>query len=211
MVGQEERERGQMNQSLPEEPKESAQKENAQREAASDTVEIKRHEYEELLRKASELVELQDKLLRSAADFENAKKRLAKEREELFKFILEGTILDLLPILDNFDRALLHVNPGEEKIKSLCEGFRLIQKQLINILTERGVKRLEVVGKLFDPHAHEAVGYVVAEDKPEGIVMEEIVPGYELNGKLIRPAKVKLSRKKADQAMKSDEKEEELT
>ena len=180
-------------------------------ESSSDVVELKRQAYEELVQKSSELAQIQDRFLRSAADFENAKKRLTKEREEFLKFALEDLIRDLLPILDNFERALLHADLRDEKIKSLSEGFRLIQKQLMSILAERGLKRCETIGKSFDPHLHEAVGYVVSENQAEGIVTEEITAGYELNGRLIRPAKVKLSTKKAPSELDGSEKEEELT
>lgn len=178
---------------------------------SADSVSVLRKEYEALLRKSEEFAQLQDRYLRSAADFDNAKKRLQKEREEFLKFALEGTIYELLPVLDNFDRALGHADLNDAKIKSLCDGFRLIQKQLIQSLTQRGLRRLEVLGKPYDPHAQEAMGYVILKDRPEGTVAEELVAGYELNGKLIRPAKVKLSTHKEPAAAGGGEKLEELT
>ena len=161
-----------------------------------------------LIQKSKDFESLQDRLLRSAADFDNAKKRLAKEREDFLKFALESTIHDLLPILDNLERALAHVAGEDEKTKSVRDGFSLIHKQLSAMLRERGLKRVESVGKPFDPHRQEAVAHIVSKDQPEGTVLEEIIPGYELNGKLIRPAQVKISTKKKTA---SEEKEEELT
>ena len=193
------------------EPKDQKVKEKAAPDTPSDTVQLSRRDYEELLRKSEEFTQVQDRYLRSAADFDNAKKRLQKEREEFLKFALEGAIYDLLPILDNFDRALRHADLKDEKIKLLCDGFCLIQKQLMNILAVRGLKRLEALGKPFDPHGQEALGSVLVTDQPEGIVVEELVAGYELNGKLIRPAKVKLSTKKHPGVSDSSEKLEELT
>ena len=175
-----------------------------------ETVQIGRTEHEELLRKAEEFSQIQDRLLRSAADFDNAKKRLAKEREEFLKFALEGTIYDLLPTLDHFELAFAHLEENhDEKTKSIRDGFLLIQKQLISVLAERGLKRLETLGKPFDPHQHEAVGHVVSPEEPEGIVVEEVLAGYQLNGKLLRAAKVKVSVQ--SEALSSEEKSEELT
>ena len=171
-------------------------------------IEIGRSEYEELLRKADEFSQLQDRLLRSAADFDNARKRLAKERDEFVKFSLEDIIQDLLPVLDHFELALAHLRGEDEKTKSIRSGFLLIQKQLMQILTGRGLNRVETSGKIFDPHIHESVEHFVSSDHPEGAIIEEVLAGYELNGKLLRPAKVKISTK---HQIKSDEKAEELT
>lgn len=172
------------------------------------TVQLSQTEYEELLRKAGEFTQLQDRLLRSAADFDNAKKRLIKEREEFLKFALESTIHDLLPVLDHFELALAHLEVGDEKTKSIRDGFLLIQKQLLQVLTERGLKKVDSIGKLFDPHVHEAVSHVVLPEKAEGTILEELLTGYQLNGKLLRPAKVKISTK---EEKVSEEKTEELT
>jgi len=174
----------------------------------TESVQISRAEHEELLRKVEEFAHAQDRLLRSAADFENAKKRLIKEREEFLKFALEGTIHDLLPVLDHFELALAHLDARDEKIKSIREGFLLIQKQLLQVLAERGLKKIDAIGKLFDPHLHEAVGHTVSKEKPEGTILEEILTGYQLNGRLLRPSKVKISTK---EEKASDEKSEELT
>ncbi|MBI4394838.1 MAG: nucleotide exchange factor GrpE [Candidatus Omnitrophica bacterium] len=177
-------------------------------EKTPESIEIARVEYEELLKKANEFSELQDRLLRSAADFDNARKRLAKEREEFIKFALEDLIHDLLPVLDHFELALSHLQVQDEKSKSVRDGFLLIQKQLFQTLTERGLRRIETLGKAFDPYRHEAVGHVESQQKPEGIILEEALAGYELNGKLLRPAKVKTSIK---EKKGSEEKAEELT
>ena len=173
-----------------------------------ESVEISRAEYEELLRKVAEFAGLQDKLLRSAADFDNARKRLAKERDEFLKFALEDVIRDFLPILDHFEMAVAHIDPQDERMKALREGFLLIQKQLSSVLMERGLKKIETLGKPFDPHMHEAVGHIASSEKPEGTILEEVLAGYQLNGKLIRAAKVKISTKGK---MTSEEKSEELT
>ncbi len=182
-----------------------------ERNASSENVEIGRGEYEELLRKAGEFSQIQDRLLRAAADFDNAKKRLNKERDDFFKFAMEGIVFDFLPVLDNLERALSHLDPKDEKTKSMADGFRLIQKQFVGVLGERGLKRLDTLGKTFDPHLHESIGCMVVKDKPEGLIIEEMLAGYELNGKLIRPAKVKVTTQKPGSQTGAVDKEEELT
>lgn len=179
-----------------------------QNEIESETVAISRTELEELKQKAAEFSQLQERLLRSAADFENAKKRLSKERGDFVKYALEDLVFNLLPVLDNFNFALSHMIENDEKTKSMREGFLLIQRQLLQVLSERGLKPVPApVGKVFDPHVHEAVGSVFDPSKPEGSIVEEIQTGYELNGKLLRPAKVKISA----QHHPEEEKTEELT
>lgn len=181
---------------------------NDQGEGESETAEVSRAELEELKRKVEEFSQLQERLLRSAADFENAKKRLSKERGEFVKYALEDLIFNLLPVLDNFNFALSHISGDDEKTNSMREGFLLIEKQLRQILSDRGVKLVPTpIGKPFDPHLHEAVGSIFDQDKPEGSIVEEVQTGYELNGKLIRPAKVKIS----TQHHSEEEKAEELT
>jgi len=171
-------------------------------------VEVARAELEELQKKVQEFNQLQDRLLRSAADFDNAKKRLAKDREEYVRYVLEDLILSLLPVLDNFKFALSHISGDDDKTRLMREGFLLIQKQLLQVLLERGLKPVESLGKPFNAHAHESVGHIVNPDQPEGVVLEEVQTGYELNGKLIRPAKVKIS---VHEEKDQDEKSEELT
>lgn len=183
-------------------------KTNDQSDVESDMVATGRAELNELRQKAAEFSQLQERLLRSAADFENAKKRLSKEREEFIKYALEDLVFNLLPVLDNFNFALSHITGNDEKTKSMREGFLLIQKQLLQVLSERGLKLVPApIGKPFDPHLHEAVGNIFDEDKPEGSIVEEVQIGYELNGKLLRPAKVKISTRHLSQ----EEKMEELT
>jgi molecular chaperone GrpE len=179
--------------------KEKSVQEQAEKKEDKNTQppQLSKEEVEALILKAQELDVFKDKFIRSAADFENAKKRLTKEREDFFKYALEDTISSLLPVLDNFDRALVHLDESDNKVKPIRDGFLLIQKQLLATLSDRGLKRIEVLEKPFDPHSQEAVAHVVDESKPEGTVVEEVLTGYELNGRLIRAAKVKVSDKQA--------------
>ena len=157
-----------------------------------------------LLERVKELEGLREKFLRSAADYDNAKKRLAKEREEFVRFSQEKLLKDLLPILDNFECVLAHVNELE---KGVAAGVELTWKHLLEILGAYGLKRFSSEGEPFNPHLHEAVDQV-AEDGPEGIVVKEIAPGYKLHDRVLRPAKVKI---RAAKPTAGEEKEEELT
>jgi molecular chaperone GrpE len=148
--------------------------------------------YEELLQRVNELEGMKDRLMRGAADFENAKKRLQKDKEEFIKFSQESLIRDLLPVLDNFERALVHAGEAkDEKAKALTAGIQLVQKQLNEILKSQGLKRLQTKGQIFDPHQHEAVSHV-PEAGREDEITDEIEPGYLLHDRLLRPAKVRV-------------------
>lgn len=156
-------------------------------------------ELEETVKKLEEAdkqaVEAKDKVLRAYADFDNAKKRLAKEREEFVRFSSETMMRGLLPILDNFERAIAHAASGEDTLSPLRDGIVLIKKQLVDFLTQQGLARLETVGKSFDPHVHEAIGHIDSAEHPDETVLEEIEPGYLLHGRLLRPAKVRISKR----------------
>ena len=171
-------------------------------------VTLSKEEHQKLLEQAKELEEVRDKLLRTAADYDNARKRLAKEREEFIRFSQERLLRDLLPILDNFERALAH---AEEIDRPVADGIRLIWKQLLDLLTAHGLKRLSSEGDPFDPHLHEAVDQV-EEEGPEGVIVKEIVPGYLLQDRILRPAKVRIRVRPNEKAKeKTAEKEEEIT
>jgi molecular chaperone GrpE len=179
-------------------------------------VSLSKEEYERLLKQAKELEEVREKLLRSAADYDNAKKRLAKEREEFIKFSQERLLRDLLPMLDNFERALQHAE-GAERSSSpppVIAGVQLIWKQLLDLLAAHGLRRFSSEGEPFDPHFHEAVEEV-EEEGPEGIVTKEIVGGYLLHDRVLRPAKVRIRVTPAGdgkgRGRKTEEKEEEIT
>lgn len=128
---------------------------------------------------------------RSQADFENYKRRKENESQELVQFAREVTVAKLLPTLDSLSQAILHIPEGvDEKWKN---GMMGTLQQLDKVLEELGVKKIEAVGKPFDPNFHEAVQEVVGDE--DGIVMQEFMTGYELNGKVIRPSQVSISKK----------------
>ncbi len=181
--------------------------EGPQDEGQESKVILSKSEHEKLIEQAKELESTREKLLRNAADYDNARKRLAKEREEFVRYSQEKILRDLLPVLDNFERALAHSESLDPK---LVAGVRLIWKQLLDTLTQQGLKRLESEGQPFDPHVHEAVDEA-EEEGPEGIVVQEILPGYALQERILRPAKVRIRVKPRRNQNKSEEKEEELT
>jgi molecular chaperone GrpE len=131
---------------------------------------------------------------RAQADFENYKKRKEGENKELVEFAREVTVAKLLPTLDSLEQALRHMPEGVDQVWK--DGVLKTLDQLDKALAEMGVKKIEAVGKKFNPHFHEAVREVPGEE--DGMVVEEYQTGYELNGKVIRPSQVVISKKQQD-------------
>ena len=137
--------------------------------------------------------ELQDRLLRTAAEFDNYRKRMDKERRDLAEFAAAGIVTELLPVLDNFERALQAPSAGEPD--ALRKGVELIHKQLFDLLLKRGVKPIEALGADFDPNIHEAVIHEASHEHRDGEVMQELQRGYRLGERLLRPAMVKVAKR----------------
>jgi molecular chaperone GrpE len=135
------------------------------------------------------LKEEHERLLRTAADLENYKKRAAKEREETLKFGNEKLLKDILPAVDNLDRALAAAPEGDK----LTEGVRLVRATLEQALARHGVKGFSAMGQPFDPAQHEALMQVPTADQPPGVVVLEHARGWRLNDRLLRPAMVGVS------------------
>jgi molecular chaperone GrpE len=136
-----------------------------------------------------EVGEWRDRYLRTLADFDNYRKRADREKQDFFKYALAGALRDLLPVLDNFDRALDHAEQGDE----FHRGVALIYKQLFDVLKKHGVRVIEESNVRFDPNIHEAV--VRAEDPsvPSHTVVQILQKGYFLHDRLLRPAMVKVA------------------
>jgi len=128
-----------------------------------------------------------DRLLRLAADFENYKKRAARERVEYIALANERLLKELLPILDDLERALNAAEQHEEA--QLEEGVRLVHRSLASLLERQGVEEIATDGK-FDPHVHEALLAQPADDKEQGDVVDVIQKGYTIGGRVVRPARV---------------------
>ena len=128
-----------------------------------------------------------DRLLRLAADFDNYKKRAAREREEYVVLANERLLKELLPVLDDHERALNAAEQHEEA--QLEEGVRLVHRSLASLLARNGVEEIATDGK-FDPHVHEALLAQPAEDREQGDVLDVIQKGYRLGDRVVRPARV---------------------
>ncbi|MDI6784295.1 MAG: nucleotide exchange factor GrpE, partial [bacterium] len=146
--------------------------------------------------KAKFAEELKDKWLRVTADFDNFRKRMNKEKTEWREFAQEEIIAELLPVLDNFDRALAAATASSSNgnANTFADGMKMVHKQLIDILSQYKVTVIDCVGKPFDPHFHDAVMTVPSAEFPEDSVVEEIQKGYLRNDKVIRPSMVKVSK-----------------
>jgi molecular chaperone GrpE len=150
---------------------------------------------EELKAQAAKAAEHWDRLVRHSADFENYKKRAARERQDAVKYATESLMQKLLPILDNFEAALAAVQSSNaESNQSLLTGVSMIQQQLKSVLTEGGLEEIEAHGKPFDPNLHEAVSQAESTEHPEGNVMQQLRKGYRLRDRLLRPATVIVSK-----------------
>lgn len=142
-----------------------------------------------------ELAEWKDRYLRLAADFENFRKRALKDREEAHHFGHQNLVKDLLPSVDNLERAVDHARKGGEgSVSGLLEGVELVLRELQTLLTKHGVIPIEALDQPFDPALHEAMAQVPDGSKPANTVVEVFQRGYQLRGRLLRPARVVVSR-----------------
>jgi len=149
---------------------------------------------EALAAKAQEVERLQDRLVRLQAEFENYKKRMARDKAEFLKFATEGLLLEFLPILDNLERAIASARAETTSHEAVVEGIDMIVRLFRATLEKAGVKPMEAVGKPFDPSLHQAVAQVESPGGPDNVVAEEIQKGYLLEGRVLRAAMVKVSR-----------------
>jgi molecular chaperone GrpE len=147
-----------------------------------------------LAEKDKKLKECEEKVLRLAAEVDNFKKRIEKEKAEHIKFALESFANDLVPFLDNIDRAIATAKDTKD-IGKLIEGLELTLTGYIKILERFGLKRFIAEGQTFDPNYHEALSIIEMKDIEENVVVEELLKGYALHEKVLRPALVIVSKK----------------
>ncbi len=145
-----------------------------------------------LLELEQQLVTKHEDYLRAVADLQNFRRRSAEERAQQLQYANEQLILELLPVLDNFDRATGCTVEGEAA-QSLYRGICMVRDQLFDVLTRFGVAPIPAKGAMFDPALHEAVERVTDSAVCEGTIVAEVLPGYTLNGRVIRAAKVKVA------------------
>jgi len=161
---------------------------------ASDATAAPPAQDEALAAKAQEVERLQDRLIRLQAEFENYKKRMAREKAEFLKFATEGLLLDFLPVLDNLERAIASARAETANHEAVVEGIDMIARLYRATLEKAGVKPMEAVGQPFDPSLHQAVAQVESPGGQDNVVVEEIQKGYLLEGRVLRAAMVKVSR-----------------
>lgn len=140
----------------------------------------------------SEAADYLDSLQRLKAEFENFRKRMLKEQSAYLNMASQGLIIELLPVVANFERALAHAE--QSSADDLLAGVQLLYNQLIGVLEKQGLKAIDPVGEEFDPTKQEAMMQVESDEHGENIVVEVFEKGYELKGQIIRPAKVKVAR-----------------
>lgn len=139
------------------------------------------------------LAQLNDKLLRITAEYENYRKRTQREKETLYEAAKADTIAAFLPLFDNIEKAVALKPTGDGEWKAFSEGVDLMRKQLADILTGLGVEAIDALGEVFDPELHNAVMHVEDEASGEGVVVEEFQKGFRLNDRVIRHSVVKVA------------------
>jgi len=175
-----------------------------------ETVELEHINVEELVHEREALVaeceELKDQLLRARAEFDNYRKRMAREAERARKMAADGLVRSLLPVLDHLELALEH---AEDDSGGLAEGVAIIVKQFQEVLATNGVEPIPGKGVVFDPAVHEAIMQTPSDETPAGHVLKEFQRGYTLHGVVLRPSKVVVSSGSAEQECEQEEQEEQ--
>lgn len=146
----------------------------------------------ELEKLQAEVLEHQQRALRVQADFDNFRRRTQKEKEDLGKYASSKLITELLPVIDNFERAL-QASGDNPEFESFSKGVNMIFRQLESVLASEGLTAMNSVGEPFNPEYHQAIMQVESDEYEEGIVVEEVQKGYMLKDKVLRPAMVKVS------------------
>ncbi len=149
---------------------------------------------EQLEAKDESIKELQAKMLYLQAEFENFKKLKVKEKQETLKYGNETLLQELIPVIDNLEMALAHANHADD-LKVIVEGVKITLNQFLKVLEKSGVERIEALGTKFDPNLHEALYQEEREDVEPDMVTSEVQKGYLLNGRLVRPSRVSVSKK----------------
>jgi molecular chaperone GrpE len=176
--------------------KKAANSESAEPLMPVEPATLTREQLEELKARAAKADEHWERLLRTAADFENFKKRAAREKQDAIKYANEALIQQLLPVLDNFDMALATAQTSPaDNAQSLQAGIAMICQQLKNALAESGLEPVDALGQEFDPNWHEAVSQTETDEVPEGHVVQQLRKGYKLRDRLLRPASVVVAKK----------------
>ena len=174
---------------------------DADNPATAEATSLSPQQLEELKCRAAKADENWERLLRTTADFDNFKKRAARERQEAIKFANESLIQKIVPVLDNFEMALAATQSSStDGLKSLSEGVAMIHSQLRQALADSGLEDITATGQVFDPNLHEAVSQQESSEVAEGHVLQQLRKGYKLRERLIRPATVIVAKKPSEPA-----------
>lgn len=158
----------------------------------------------QLAEKTAEAARNWDQYVRERADSENFRRRLQREKSEALRFACEPLVRDLLPVIDNLERAVDHAAAGGNG-QPLLEGVRMVLKNAVDVLERHGVGRLDATGQRFDPSRHEAVVQVPDAQRQPNQVVQQYEPGYTMHDRLLRPAKVSVSTKPPVEGQQNDD------
>ena len=189
-----------------EQPEESTKNEEIKDEEniASSEEEISGEE-KKIIELEKQVADLKDRLLRKAAEFENYKRRTENDQLNLIKYAAESFIIKLLPVIDDFERSLDHIDSANDALK---QGLKLVYDKLIKVLEDQGVKKIEAVGKPFDVHFHEALMQRKDDKAEPHTVLEELEKGYLYKDRVIRHSKVVVSEDTSEESVGNDKNEE---
>jgi molecular chaperone GrpE len=184
----------------PEAETEAAAAATSASETAPETPALTAEQLAELQARAAKADENWERLVRTSADFDNFKKRAAREKQDAIKYATESLLQKIMPVLDNFEAALAAAqNSSADSLKSLQDGVAMIHSQLKSTLTEAGLEEVDATGKPFDPNIHEAVSQQESAEVAEGIVLQQLRKGYRLRDRLLRPATVVVAKAPASE------------
>jgi len=177
---------------------------HGQPQAEEKPVTIPGAEYAQLLEQAAKAEENWDRFVRLQAEFDNARKRWERERREFGQFANEDLLCNILTVVDELERSVELSQQKHEDYTAFLKGVEMILAHLYEVLRKNGVSCIDAKGKCFDPHCHEALMQVETDEVPENTVVEEMQKGYTLNSRVIRTAKVQVSKKKKKEETKEE-------
>jgi molecular chaperone GrpE len=165
----------------------------AEKPAKDKTVKIKESEHIQLIEDAARY---KDQYIRLYAEFENARKRMERDRQDFTRYANEGIIAEFLEVLDNLERSVESAKAKHEDYTAFLKGIEMVMAHIYEMLKKNGVAPIEAKGKMFDPHCHEVLMQEETETVEDGVVLDEFQKGYRLGERVIRTAKVKVAKKK---------------
>lgn len=165
------------------------------RDSADSAAPLSEQQVAELKEQAAKAALYYEQLLRATADFDNFKKRAARERQDAIKYANDSLLERVIPVLDNFEMALAAAAAPNTTVQSMQAGVSMIQQQLRAAMGESGLEEINAAGQTFDPNLHEAISQQETSDAPEGQVVQQVRKGYKLRDRLLRPASVIVAKK----------------